>query len=125
MVKYFSEEFFGLVEEKLGSDEEFTKSISDVDTSILLVSEDPDASFLLPLADGEISVQKTSPDESAEFKVIGPYEEWVRSAKGEASLTRQIMAGKLKVKGSMSKMMFYWPKIQGIEDTLKEIETEF
>lgn len=125
MVEYFSEEFFRRMEETLNSNEEFTESVKDMETSLLLVSEDTGGSFLLSLADGKVSVEEASPDHVAEFKIIGPYEEWVKSAKGEASLTRQVMSGKIKIRGSMSKMMFYWPKLQRIEDALKEIEKDF
>ena len=125
MVKYFSEEFFRQLEQALNSDEEFTEGLREVETSMLLVSEDTGGSFLLSLADGKVSVEEASPDHVAEFKIIGPYEEWVKSAKGEASLTRQVMSGKIKIRGSMSKMMFYWPKLQRIEDALKEIEKDF
>ncbi len=113
------------MEQTLNSDEEFTESLREVETSMLLVSEDTGGSFLLNVADGKVSVEEASPDQVAEFKIIGPYEEWVKSAKGEASLTRQVMSGKIKIRGSMSKMMFYWPKLQRIEDALKEIEKEF
>ena len=83
MVKYFSKEFFQRLEEALNSDEGFTESLRDLETSILLVSEDTDISFLLTMEDGKVSVVKAAPDEVAEFKLIAPYEEWVRSAKGE------------------------------------------
>ncbi|MFQ5951221.1 MAG: SCP2 sterol-binding domain-containing protein [Candidatus Geothermarchaeales archaeon] len=125
MVKYFSEKFFRQIEESLNSNEQFAESVRDLETTILLVSEDPDISFLLSITDGKASVAKASPDEAAEFKLIAPYDEWVGTAKGEESLTRLVMSGKMKFKGSMSKMMFYMPKLRGIEDALKEIQKEF
>lgn len=60
-----------------------------------------------------------------EFILAGPYENFVKVAKGELDTIQGVMSGKLKLTGNMAKLMRATRAAQEIVNSLQKIETEF
>lgn len=105
MVEYFTEAYWEELASLLNDDESFQEDAGDLETELMFVAEDKDRAFRLVFDNGSVTAETTDEDAEADFKFIGPYDEWVKNHKGDADFQRQIMMGKLKFKGSMGEIM--------------------
>ncbi len=105
MVEYFTEAYWDELASLLNDDESFQDDAGDLETELVFVAEDKDRAFKLTFDNGTVSADPVDADDEADFKFIGPYDEWVKNHKGDADFQRQIMMGKLKFKGSMGEIM--------------------
>ena len=105
MVQYFSKEFFDELAAALNVDAEWLKKTSSSAFKSIITITDRSKSFFLDVAGGKVAVTEVTPDVPADFKFEGPYEAWVILGKGEKDFQSLVMAGKVKFRGSMPKVM--------------------
>lgn len=125
MAQFFTKEFFDELASRLNSDEEWKKKAGDLTTKIIASCTDRDAAFLIDIKDGAVACSQVSPEEPADFKFEGTYEAWQKTAKGEADLQTLVMTGKIKFKGSMSKIMAMMGSLSRLTAVLREIPKEY
>lgn len=105
MVQYFSKEFFDALASALNTDAEWLKKASGSTFKSVITITDRGKAFLLDVVRGQVAVTEAAPDVPADFKFEGPYDSWVILGKGEKDFQSLVMAGKVKFRGSMPKVM--------------------
>ena len=125
MAKYFSEEFFKEVEQKLVSDPKWQQDTKGIKTAVLLNASDQSAPFLIKVEDGVTTISKTEPGTASEFTFEGPYEVWTKVAKGEVDLQSAVLKGQLKFRGSITKILFYKDRFTRITEVIRGVPVEF
>lgn len=125
MVKYFTEEYFKQVEQRLVADPKWEQDTKGVRTTILLGATDLSALFLLKVEDGVTSITKTEAGTAAEFSFEGPYEVWTKVGKGEVDLQAAVLKGMLKFRGSITKILFYKDRFIRIAEVIRSVPVEF
>lgn len=125
MAKYFTDEYFKEVEEKLAADPKWQQDTKGIKTTILLSASDQKALFLIKVEDGVTSIARTEPGVSVEFSFEGPYEVWTRVAKGEVDFQSAVLKGQLKFRGSITKILFYKDRFTRITDVIRGLPVEF
>jgi len=125
LVKYFTDEYFNEVQQRLSSDPKWTEDTKGVKTTILLSAPDRSASFLLKVEEGATSIASTEAGTTAEFSFEGPYEVWTKVAKGELDFQSSVLKGQLKFRGSITKILFYKDRFLRITDVIRAVPVEF
>jgi putative sterol carrier protein len=125
MAKYFSEEYFKEIEQRLTADPRWQQDTMGVKTTILLNAVDRSALFLLRVEDGNTTIAKSEPGVTAEFSFEGPYDVWTRVAKGEVDFQSAVLKGLLKFRGSITKILFYKDRFTRITDVIRSVPVEF
>ncbi len=105
MVQYFSKEFFDALANALNADAEWLKKTTNQSFKSIITITDRSKSFFLDVANGKVNVNETAPDVPADFKFEGPYDSWTILGRGEKDFQSLVMAGKVKFRGSMPKVM--------------------
>jgi len=119
---FWTEEFFKQAEESLNEDKGLSGTLAGIDTSILLKCDDRTETFLVKLSTGRISAGQPTSVGKPEFTLSAPYDEWVKIAKGEEKVQREIVRGKVRFSGSWPKMLLYINKVVRLEnEMLKKI----
>lgn len=119
---FWTDSFFKEAESALDADSETAKTLSGIETSILLRCEDRAESFLVEVAAGRVRVKRLGSNDKPEFTLSAPYDEWAKIAKGEEKVQREIVKGKVKFLGSWPKMLLYINKVVRLEtEMLKKI----
>lgn len=121
MVRFFTKEFFDDFAEILSRDRDLAEITRGLNTSILFVCEDRSSAFKATVVDMKISVAEAGSEDEAEFKFLAPYPEWVKIAKGEARFQGEVIAGRIRFKGSMPKMLLYLNKVLKLERRLLDM----
>lgn len=106
-------------------DAKFKEATKEIKTSMMFIVEDQNKAFLLSVNDGVASAHESPPEAPAEFKFIAPYKEWVVTGRGEADMQSLIMKGRMKFKGSLTKILYYQSRLLTIVDVMKGIPAEF
>jgi putative sterol carrier protein len=125
MAKYFTEEYFKEVEQKLAADPKWQQDTKGIKTTILLNSPDANALFLIKVEDGVTTISKTEPGVTVEFSFEGPYEVWTKVAKGEVDFQSAVLKGQLKFRGSITKILFYKDRFTRIAEIIRAVPVEF
>ncbi len=125
MAQFFTKEFFEDLSTRLNGDEEWKKKSGGLTTKIVATCTDRDFSALLDIQDGTVEVREVPTDEPADFKFEGNYAAWQKTAQGEADLQTMVMMGKIKFKGSLSKIMAMMGQLGRLTAVLREIPKEF
>jgi putative sterol carrier protein len=125
MVKFFTEEYFKEVEQRLLADPKWLEDTKGVRTTILLGAADQGINFLLKVDADTTSVSKVEPGTAAEFTFDGPYEVWTKVAKGEVDLQSAVLKGMLKFRGSITKILFYKDRFLRIAEVIRSVPVEF
>lgn len=115
MSRFWSKEFFKEADELLNKDQELAKVFAGINTTILAECSDRESAFLIKVVDGKMSSAEARPGDNAEFRFIAPYEKWVKIAKGEENVQREVVTGRVKFRGSMPKMLLYLSKVVRME----------
>ena len=126
MVKYFTEEYFKEVEQRLVADPKWQQDTKGVKTTILLGAADQSAT--LPVESrgrARRASQRSKPGTAAEFSFEGPYEVWTKVAKGEVDLQSAVLKGMLKFRGSITKILFYKDRFIRIAEVIRSVPVEF
>ena len=125
MSKYFTEEFFKEVEQKLVADPKWQLDTKDIKTTVLLSAPDRAALFLIKVEGGATTISKSEPGVAVEFSFEGPYDIWTKVAKGEIDLQSAVLKGQLKFKGSITKILFYKDRFTRIAEVIRTTPVEF
>jgi len=129
LVRFFTKEFFTDFAKVLSRDPDMAKVTEGLSTSILFICEDDGSAFKATVMNRKIDVSEAGSGGEAEFKFSAPYSEWVKVAKGEARFQGEVVAGRIRFKGSMPKMLLYLNKVIRLErkllDLVKEMNLEY
>lgn len=125
MTQFFTEEFFAEMADRLNEDEEWLKKSGNLTTKVIATCTDRDLSILIDIADGKVATSKVAADDPADFKFEGDYAAWTKAGKGEADLQALALTGKIRFKGSMSKIMAMMGQLNRLVAVLREIPKEF
>ncbi len=105
MVRYFTSEFFEALVASLNQDEEWRRRARRLNLKILLNVTDRGEVHLLQITEGTLSTRGAKPEDPADFELEGTYDNWAAFATGENDLPALVMTGRLRFKGSVSKIM--------------------
>ncbi|MFQ5837359.1 MAG: SCP2 sterol-binding domain-containing protein [Thermoplasmata archaeon] len=125
MAQFFTKEFFEDLASRLNADDEWKKKTSDLTTRLVATCTDRDISVMIDIQNGVVATREVAQDEPADFKFEGSYEAWLKSAKGEADLQTLVMTGKMRFKGSMSKIMALMSPLSRLTAVLRDMPKEF
>jgi len=127
MVKYFSPEFFALLQESLVNDAKWQEGTKGLKTSMKLITTDQSnaSSYLLKVEEGKTTISPSDPAAQAEFSFEGTYETWTKLAKGEVDFQSAVLKGLLKFKGSITKILVYKDRFLRIAEVIRSIQVEF
>jgi putative sterol carrier protein len=127
MVKYFSPEFFALLQESLENDAKWQESTKGLKTSMKLGTTDRGnaSSYLLKVEEGRTTITPSDPAAQAEFSFEGTYETWMKLAKGEVDFQSAVLKGLLKFKGSITKILVYKDRFLRIAEVIRSVQVDF
>jgi len=127
MPKYFSPEFFSLLQGSLTNDVKWQESTKGLKTTVRLSTTDKDnaSTYLLRVEEGKTTISPSDPAAQAEFSFEGSYETWTRLAKGEVDFQSAVLKGLLKFKGSITKILVYKDRFLRIAEVMRSIKVEF
>lgn len=125
MVQYFSKAFFGEIANRLNEDTEWAKNAGNLSVKLVLTCVDRGSSFLLDIQAGKITAVETAPDAPADFKFEGPYDAWVQLGRGEKDLQGLVLAGKMKFRGSLPRIMGMMGQLGRLTQMAQQIPKEF
>jgi len=127
MAKYFSPEFFALLQESLVNDAKWQDGTKGLKTSMKLSTTDQDtaSAYLLKVEEGKTTISPSDPAAQAEFSFEGTYETWTRLAKGEVDFQSAVLKGLLKFKGSITKILVYKDRFLRIAEVIRSIQVDF
>jgi len=127
MAKYFSPEFFALLQESLVNDAKWQEGTKGLKTSMKLSTTDRDAasSYMLKVEEGKTTISSSDPAAQAEFSFEGTYETWTKLAKGEVDFQSAVLKGVLKFKGSITKILVYKDRFLRIAEVMRSIQVDF
>src|SRR6267143_251931 len=126
MVKYFSPEFFALLQESLVNDAKWQEGTKGLKTSMKLIKTDQSnaSSYLLKVEEGKTTISPSDPAAQAEFSFEGTYETWTKLAKGEVDFQSAVLKGLLKFKGSITKILVYKDRFLRIAEVIRSIQVD-
>jgi len=127
MAKYFSPEFFALLQESLVNDAKWQDGTKGLKTSMKLSTTDQDtaSAYLLKVEEGKTTISPSDPAAQAEFSFEGTYETWTRLAKGEVDFQSAVLKGLLKFKGSITKILVYKDRFLRMAEVMRSIQVDF
>lgn len=125
MVQYFSKEFFDTLANALNIDAEWLKKASSLTFKSIITITDRSKSYLLDVVSGQVGVSETAPDVPADFKFEGPYDSWVILGKGEKDFQSLVLAGKVKFRGSLPKVMGMMSQWNRLIKVAQQLPKEF
>ncbi len=125
MVRYFSTEFLQELATRLTQDPVWMKGAAKITVKLMITVTDRNESHLLEVVNGAATVRVARPDEPADFKFEGPYEQWVRLGKEKKDIQTLVLQGKLKFRGPLAKFMPMQPTLIRIEAVAREIPAEY
>ncbi len=135
MTKYVfpREEWFSEFAKTLNESESYADAAKNWEGDFLFIIEpgkelDRELVFYLDLWHGECreAYQVESREtKEAEFMLIGPYKNWKKLISGKMNATRALMGRKLKVKGSMAKLMKNTRAAAELTKAAQQVPTEF
>jgi putative sterol carrier protein len=127
MVKYFSQEFFTQLQDKLSNDPKWQEGTKGLKTSMRLGSTDQGSAqtYLVKVEEGRTFISPSDATAQAEFSFEGSYETWTKVAKGEVDFQSAVLKGLLKFKGSITKILLYKDRFLRIAEVMRSIQVEF
>jgi putative sterol carrier protein len=125
MTRYFTKDFFDEVANRLNADAEWGKKAASVTAKVVLTCVDRKASFLLNVQGGRVTSSEVPSDVPADFKFEGNYDAWVQLGRGEKDFQSLVMAGKIRFRGSMPKIMALMGALTRITLVAQTVPKEF
>ena len=126
MAKYFSPEFFSLLQESLVNDAKWQDGTKGLKTSMKLSTTDQGvSSYLLKVEEGKTTISPSDPAAQAEFSFEGTYETWMKLANGEVDFQSAVLKGLLKFKGSITKILVYKDRFLRMAEVMRSIQVDF
>lgn len=121
----FSSEFFEELVKTLNNDPEFKSKTGSVHATVLMANRDLKTSHLLTISKGTATYNGPGTEETkADFAFIGDTPTWVANHKGEITMEKAIMTGKLKFKGSLPKLMGLRSQLTVIDAIAQRVPAE-
>ncbi|MEE9236324.1 MAG: SCP2 sterol-binding domain-containing protein [Thermoplasmata archaeon] len=125
MVQFFTKEFFDDLASRLNADDEWKKKASDLNVKIIATCTDRDISVMIDIEGGSVVTREVGADEHSDFKLEGDYKAWQEIGMGEGDLQTMVMTGKIRFRGSMSKIMAMMSQLSRMMTILREMPKEF
>ncbi|MFQ5908591.1 MAG: SCP2 sterol-binding domain-containing protein [Thermoplasmata archaeon] len=125
MAKFFTDSYFQDLADRLNKDGEWGKKAEGISTKIVATANDRDFSVLLDIQDGVVTASQVDADAPADFKFEADYDVWKASAQGEGDLTTLVMTGRMRFRGSMSKIMGMMTPLNRLTEILRELPKDF
>ncbi|MFQ5986669.1 MAG: SCP2 sterol-binding domain-containing protein [Thermoplasmata archaeon] len=125
MAKFFTEQYFQDLADRLNADDEWRKKAEGVHAKIVATANDRDFSALLDVQNGEVTASKVDADAPADFRFEADYDVWKASAQGEGDLTTLVMTGRMRFRGSMSKIMGMMTPLNRLTEILRDLPKDF
>ena len=125
MAKYMSEEYVSQVQAALSNDPKWVETSKNLKTSVAFGVTDQGLAYVLGVDSGATSFQKAQPGAPAEFTFDGPYDTWVKVAKGEVDLQAAVLKGQLKFKGSLTKVLMNKDRLMRVAEVMRDVPKEF
>ncbi len=125
MVQYFTKAFFDEIAGRLNTDPEWAKKAASITAKIVLTCADRNASFLLDVQGGKVAVHEVAPDVPADFKFEGTYDAWTQLGKGEKDFQGLVLGGKIRFRGSMSKVIALLGPLGRVTQIAQQVPKEF
>ena len=124
MPEMFTGAFFDELVKTLNNDAEFKNKTASVNATVLMVNRDTKKSYLLTIEKGAAKWVEGNEETKADFTFIGDTPTWVSNHKGEITMEKAIMTGKLKFKGSLPKIMGMRSQLVVIDQLAQKIPTD-
>lgn len=127
MARFMSAEWVGEVQKALGASDAVsgaTKSAKAVVQQIITGGPDGEIKYFIKIDAGQVEVG-LGEAEGAAFVLTSDYETAAKINRGESNGQAAMMAGKLKFKGDMMKVMSLQGPIQTIDSVVKGVPTEY
>ena len=124
MTKFFTLEYFRTLVDALNRDGQFTRETKDISTDILNICTDRNEAFLIRIRNGISSCEQVSPNHAAEFKMSAPYSQFVDTEKN-GNLESAILGGKIRMDGSMFRMIQMKSKLERMAQIGRSLPKEF
>ncbi|MFQ5919643.1 MAG: SCP2 sterol-binding domain-containing protein [Thermoplasmata archaeon] len=125
MGTFFTEAYFQDLAERLNADAEWRKKAEGVTSRIVATVNDRDFSALLDIQSGEVAASRVDADAPADFKFEADYDVWKAAAQGEGDLTSLVMTGRMRFRGSMSKIMGMMTPLNRLTEILRDLPKDF
>lgn len=132
-LKFPSEEWFARFVEELSKNQEYKQAAKSWEGDMILVVNagpglEKEWAGYIDLWHGECRGWSVLPDRNAkkaEFIIEGPLDSWIKLIKGEMDPVKAMMARKIKITGSMMKMMRNVSASTEFTKNSKRVPTEF
>ena len=125
MVVFFSDAYFVELASRLQRDPDWVKGAAKVTAKLMMTVTDRSEAHLLDVQGGIVSARAARPDEPADFKFEGPYEQWARLGKERKDLNSLVLQGKIKFRGSLSKLMPLQSVLVRVEAVARSIPADY
>ncbi|MCJ2531050.1 MAG: SCP2 sterol-binding domain-containing protein [Candidatus Thermoplasmatota archaeon] len=125
MAKFFTEQYFQDLAARLNADTEWRKKAEGITSRIVTTVSDRGISALLDIQNGEVKASQVDADTPADFKFEADYDVWKASAQGEGDLTTLVMTGRMRFRGSMSKIMAMMTPLNRLTEILRDLPKDF
>lgn len=125
MVKYDDIAYFQALAEALNADPQFQAKAGNLKTSLLFVKKDRDDGALMTIDGGKVAAENVPAESKADFTFVAPYDVWVTNHRDSVPLEKLIMTGKVKLKGSIPKIMMMKSTLTLIDQKAKTIPAEY
>ena len=125
MLVFFSDAYFVELATRLQRDPDWAKGAAKVTAKLMMTVTDRNEAHLLDVQGGIVTVRAAKPDEPADFKFEGPYEQWARLGRERKDLNSLVLQGKIKFRGSLSKLLPLQSVLVRVEAVARSIEAEF
>ena len=125
MLVFFSDAYFVELATRLQRDPDWAKGAAKVSAKLMMTVTDRNEAHLLDVQGGIVTARAAKPEEPADFKFEGPYEQWARLGRERKDLNSLVLQGKIKFRGSLSKLLPLQSVLVRVEAVARSIEAEF
>lgn len=124
MAQFFGPQYFQDLERTLNGDAEFKAKTANVNATILMVNRDTKKSFLLKVERGTATITEGNEETKADFTFIGDTLTWWANHRGDVSMEKLVLTGKLKFKGSIPKIMGMKAQLNVIDKLAQSVQAQ-
>ncbi len=121
MARYFTEAFFRQLAERLNGDAEWHRRAQGLTMRLLVHITDLREAHMVEVKGGMVATRGVVPEESADLKLQGSYDQWAKFATGENDLPTLVMTGRLRLKGSVTRIMAMQDALTRLVQVAREI----
>lgn len=124
MVEYFTTDYYNALADALNGNEEFQEKAKGLQTSLVQVAKDRGKAVKFTIDDGSVTAEEVDPEAEGEFRLIASYDDWAKVVKGEEKVDKLVMMGKMKVEGSMAKLLQHRNTLEFLTKVGQELSPE-